>query len=203
MSGKTPSSPLIILLFSFAAAFADPVLLSSWEWNDPEGILHEFQAFSFSRQSWGAANRQLTEGWHLATITSPEEQEALITGLEKRAGEFGLGGYQSGLQIDPENDWAWVTGESWNYKNWAPGEPNDAHGCASEQYIAVSSSWRKSKWLWNDEGYLPNINGYIAERTTSSVPEPGQLTLLAAGLAATVLMLRRKKHVRDTETPFI
>jgi len=27
-----------------------------------------------------------------------------------------------------ENDWRWVTGEPGSYKNWGPGEPNDASG---------------------------------------------------------------------------
>ncbi len=193
MSGKTPTStPLLLILFA-AQLFAGPVLLSEWEWNDPSGIYHEFQVFSFAGQSWEQSTEQLSTGWHLATITSPAEQQALVAGLEEFSGEYWLGGHQSPRQVGPEDDWAWLTGETWDYHNWAPGEPNDAYGQSSEQHIAVWSRWNHSDWLWNDEGYLPNISGYIAERTTTSVPEPGQLPLFAAGLVGIACMIRRRK----------
>ena len=202
MSGKTVSSPLIILLFGFASTFADPVLLTGWQWEDPAGSNHEFRVFSFVRQSWETSNAQLAEGWHLATITGAEEQQALISGLDGLTGEFWLGGRQSGCQTGPEDDWAWVTGEEWSYKNWAPGEPNDAYGSSSEEHIAVWSNWGTSQWLWNDEGSLPNISGYVTERTASSVPEPAQLPLLASGLVIIACLIRRKKRPRNTETPY-
>lgn len=197
MSGKAPSStPLLLILFA-ARLFASPVLLSEWEWNDPSGVYHEFQAFSFAGQSWERSTEQLsTTGWHLATISSTAEQQALIAGLEGFSGEYWLGGHQSPRQAGPEDDWTWITGETWDYRNWAPGEPNDAYGQNSEQHIAVWSRWSSSDWLWNDEGYLPNISGYIAERTSASVPEPGQLPLFAAGLLGIACMIRRRKKER-------
>lgn len=193
MSGTPLSSALTILLFGCMCLSADPLLLSEWNWNDQSGQVHEYQLFSYGKQSWEQANSQVTGRWHLATITSAEEQQVLVSGLKGVTGEFWLGGLQSSRQAGPEDDWAWVTGETWDYKHWAPGEPNDAHGSNSEQHIATWSKWGTTDWLWNDEGYLPNIGGYIAERTTASVPEPGQLPLLAAGLISIAIMIRRKK----------
>lgn len=194
MSGKTPSSTLTILLFIVASAVAKPVLLAEWQWTDPTGLLHQFNAFEYSRQSWESALAQLTGEWTLATITSAQEQEALIAGLQGVQGEFWLGGYQANRHAGPADDWAWVTGETWDYRNWAPGEPNDYSGCNSEQNLAVWSHWGTSQWLWNDEGYLPNIHGYITERTNQSVPEPGQLPLFGIGLVAIASLIRKKKN---------
>ena len=191
---RTLSSTLIILFSGLMAVYADPQLLSEWQWNDPAGLIHEYKLFGDKGQSWEQANAQISEAWHLATITSAEEQQILVNGLVGLTGEFWLGGFQSARQEGPENDWAWVTGESWDYKTWAPGEPNDAWGSSSEQHIAVWSRWGTSNWLWNDEGHLPNIDGYIAERTTSAVPEPGQLSLFAAGLLGITCMIRIKKQ---------
>ena len=196
MPGTTPSSAPILLLLLAVKLFADPVLLSHWEWNDPSDVSHEFQVFGFAGKSWEQAAGRLSTGWHLATINSAAEQQALVAGLQGLSGEYWLGGYQSPRQAGPEEDWAWETGESWNYHNWAPGEPNDAYGQSSEQHIAVWSRWSSSDWLWNDEGYLPNISGYIAERTAASVPEPGPLPLFAAGLVGIACMIRRRKKER-------
>jgi hypothetical protein len=194
MSFKVPSSALTVLLFCVASTIAKPVLLAEWQWTDPTGLLHEFNAFGYFHRSWENAAAQVSDNWNLATITSREEQEALICGLQGLRGEFWLGGYQSNRHAGPADDWAWVTGETWNYRNWAPGEPNDYFGCATEQHLAVSSAWGTSQWLWNDEGYLPNIRGFVAERTTESVPEPGQLPLFAVGLIAIASMIRKKKR---------
>ncbi len=36
------------------------------------------------------------------------------------------GGFQPPGVTPPNSGWEWVTGEPWDYTNWAPGEPNDA-----------------------------------------------------------------------------
>ena len=168
----------VIVLCRLMPVFSDPVFLTEWDWMDGSGFLHEYEVFSCPNQSWDAVNRTSSNEWHLATITSEKEQDALISGLHGVTGEFWLGAYQTGVNGNPADDWAWITGEEWGFKNWAPGEPNDAHGANTEQHLAAWSNWGTSSWLWNDEGHLPNITGYITERTRS-VPEPNILSLMA------------------------
>ena len=116
-------------------------------------------------------------GYHLATITSREEQRTLQKLLRGLRGEFWIGGYQDG-----SDKWHWVTDERWRYTNWAKGEPNDYYGHDSEQHLAI--------WKWNDEGNKGNISGFIVERGIKPhngndvvTPIPGAAWLMGSGMA--------------------
>ncbi|MBN1576930.1 MAG: hypothetical protein JW913_10275 [Chitinispirillaceae bacterium] len=190
---KLSSIAVLSLLLAFSLS-ADPLLLADWKWTDPDGAFHEYGVYRFPDQSWNLSNDKVDEGWYLATITSAEEQKALICGLRGIRGEYWLGGCQANRGAGPADNWAWVTGEEWSYNHWAPGEPNDAYGSNSEQHLAVWSMWGKGNngWLWNDEGRLPNINGYIAEKS-HAVPEPESVSLFAAGSLALLCAVRKRK----------
>ncbi len=194
-SNKVSSIVTITMLLTFSL-FADPLWLADWNWTDASGALHEYGVFDFPNRSWDLSRNQVDDGWYLATITSAGEQAALVAGLRGIEGEYWLGGYQVNRGTDPADNWAWIIDEEWNYRNWAPGEPNDAYGSNSEQHLAAWSLWGTSEWLWNDEGYLPNINGYIAERI-QSVPEPATVSLCAIGLLALFSTGRKKRDARS------
>ncbi|HVO67151.1 MAG TPA: lectin-like protein [Syntrophales bacterium] len=128
--------------------------------------------------SWGSS-------YHLATITSKTEQRYVQKLLQGVNGEFWIGGYQDG-----SNKWHWATNEPWNYHRWSKGEPNDYYGHDSEQHLAIWSKYRKHAWMWNDEGNLRNISGFLVEREMGEnnppnpvVPIPGVVWLLGSGLA--------------------
>lgn len=187
----------MMLTAGITIAFADPVLVAEWNWTDDNGAVHEYGVFNYADASWNDASAQVADGWHLATVTSKEEQESMIIGLDGLRGEFWLGAFQVNRkckQRNPLKDWQWVTGETWNYNNWAPGEPNDFYGKNSEQHLATWSLWGTENWLWNDEGCTGNIAGFVVERS-QPVPEPGLLTILAMGLASVALMPRRRNKV--------
>ena len=78
-----------------------------------------------------------TMGGHLVTITSSAEQ-SFIYNLWP-SGWIGLTDEVS------EGTWRWVTGETYSYSNWNPGEPNNA---GNEDYVQFVSNGK-----WND---LPN-----------------------------------------------
>ncbi len=62
--------------------------------------------------SWDdARNYCESQGGHLATITSPDEQ-AFIESLNSLNKKLWIGGYR-----DDDFIWHWVTGEPWKYSN--------------------------------------------------------------------------------------
>jgi len=72
-------------------------------------------------------------GGHLATITSEDEQN-YVQNMIKNANknEYWLGASNSG------GEWQWVTGEDWNYTNWADVQPNIPSG--EEQFLEMYRS---------------------------------------------------------------
>ena len=62
-------------------------------------------------------------GGHLATVTSSAEDQFVYNSVGASGGEW-LGATDEGS----EGDWRWVTGEPWNYTNWAPHEPTNGAG---------------------------------------------------------------------------
>jgi hypothetical protein len=110
------------------------------------------------------ASRQYRQGYgygYLATITSAAENNFVANLAFSSMGwwvELWLGGFQPPDECRRDANWMWITGEPWGYTNWAPGEPNDHQGPCSEQHLAIHRDG-----LWNDEGYLGNIRGFIIE----------------------------------------
>jgi len=93
---------------------------------------------------------------HLATVTSEDEN----TWIKKNLGgrlilDHWIGGYKEAGQ------WKWVTGESFDYTHWGPGEPN------SEQEDALQydddESGKGPCDLWNDYRSRSPEDGYIVE----------------------------------------
>jgi hypothetical protein len=76
-------------------------------------------------------------GGYLVTITSAAEQSFIFNIWP--SGWIGL------TDEVTEGTWRWVTGETYSYKNWNSGEPNNA---GNEDYVQFVSNGR-----WND---LPN-----------------------------------------------
>jgi hypothetical protein len=80
----------------------------------------------------------------LATATSTEENAFLVSILDQVHSSAWLGGYE------PNNDgvWLWVTGESWAYTNWIPGQPSNTGG--NENYLGLTESTAWGSGKWND-----------------------------------------------------
>ncbi|MBA3725935.1 MAG: hypothetical protein H0W86_05675 [Armatimonadetes bacterium] len=101
---------------------------------------------------------------HLMTVTSQAEQDFVVETFGEPLREASIGGYNT-----PEG-WKWVTGETWEYTNWAPGEPNGS------EYLAFHGGHGLGQW--NDR---PNSDTrhYFVEypvRLFDVLPETFQVT---------------------------
>ena len=138
-------------------AIASPVCAQDavqWRVEDG-GNGHWYRLFITGPKTWIAARGECqSRGGYLATPTSAGEN-ATVVSLARRelfpnawvddpwgnsAGPW-LGGFQSD-SASPTQPWAWVSGESWDWTGWAPGEPNGGFGPG--QGITCLLGWSNS-----------------------------------------------------------
>jgi CSLREA domain-containing protein len=139
-----------------------PRILAEKAWTAGNG--HVYVVVELQGRPWEDARTDVATwlpGFHLATVSSEEEQNFLDQELldPDLTSQFWLGGHQVAPQpeTDPTAGWRWVTGEPWLYTHWGPSEPNDAGGM--ENHLTTSLYYG-----WNDEGTaISSVGGYIAE----------------------------------------
>lgn len=96
---------------------------------------HAYEVVAGFNQDWNWAKTQAESRTFrgvfgtLAAITSAEEN-AFILGLQDDFNAlpvhgYSIGGFQPDGSPEPGGNWQWVTGEAWDYENWAQGEPNN------------------------------------------------------------------------------
>lgn len=158
--------------------------------------------------TWADASTGATAmGGYLASITSDAENNfvfALIDnssdyvqgsspgGLLRAIGPW-IGSYRTGPN---PTDFAWVSGETFSYSNWASGEPSDTNGDENNiQYLYKCASGAISCTTplaptWNDLSsgadtfYQQLPVAYVVEfNSDPSVPEPATLALGGTGIA--------------------
>ena len=88
----------------------------------------------------------------LATVTSAEENAFIADVLGSYAdGRYWLGGFQPPGTPEPADGWEWVTGETWDYTNWATirGAPNNSGG--EEDGLLMYLEQQNPLWFgqWN------------------------------------------------------
>lgn len=92
----------------------------------PGAIKHGGHHYAISpmQLSWDAAKTCCESvGGHLVTLTNLKEQDWLLKTFPHHNNTW-IGG----LRGQATNQWMWVTGEKWNYADWATGEPSDKDG---------------------------------------------------------------------------
>ncbi len=173
---------------------------------------HYYELISFTelgeRLAWDEANayaQSLVHAGlqgHLATITSVEEDD-FVWGLGAQ-GHY-LGGFDNSVQDQQggwqHQSWQWVTGESFNYDNWLPGEPNhwqdgDNSTPNNEDYLLYWWHEGAQGGRWNDTNidssyfngsYIDyTAAGFVVEYSVAAVPVPGAIWLFATALLAMI-----------------
>ena len=101
-----------------------------------------------------------SRGGHLATITSEVEWRQIWALL----GSSWSGAYWMGATDRVEEGaWRWVTGESWSYSRWSPGEPSGYSGSFQENELISWGDLSDGMPGWND-GWKNNPAGnYLLE----------------------------------------
>jgi uncharacterized repeat protein (TIGR02543 family) len=108
-------------------------------------------------------------GGHLATITTSEEQQFIVSILgfgSKRA--YWLGA----TDAEQEGNWKWITGEDWSYTNWDSGNRQPDND-SDEDYLQIYNPpmlySNAAAYKWNDQSNNNrnysglSVVGYICE----------------------------------------
>lgn len=135
---------------------------------------------------------------HLATITSQQEFDWITSNLDYE------GTFLGGTDQNSEGTWQWITGETFNFTAWEPGEPNSWHGY-NEDYLMF---WWKNNnpvagWndtvndpfsipgAWFDLGYIVEYDGVPISGDPVSIPAPATLSLLGTAFLSFFTLRRR------------
>ena len=134
---------------------AEGVLIN---WTTPTSMVyngHFYSAYTFNgAYDWDSAREFCTKlGGHLVTITSAEENNAVLELMLKAGKEFAWIGASDLVE---EGNWFWITGESFDYTNWADSQPDNYNG--SQNYGVL---WADG--MWDDAFRNDSISCFIFE----------------------------------------
>ena len=140
------------------------------QWKVSEGGNGHWYRIDPQSRDWSAAQQlAVQQGGHLATLTTPAEDQAVRQALPLSSGYHWLGGFQYPSSCEPSCDWRWVTGERWSFSNWRQGEPNAASG--EEDYL---ESVPTGGWNDRDEGLRPSVMEWSADCNNDGIVDYGQ-----------------------------
>ena len=136
-------------------------ILCEWE----NTVKHSRYEIFYDDLSWTDAEAYCESlGGHLATVTSAEEYETILSLIPSNARKsvFWIGGTSAGNN----GVWKWITGEEWSYDNWGGGQPSGG----IEQYlgfVTTNHGWAAA-YKWNDftnTGTATNLReiGFVCE----------------------------------------
>ncbi|MBX7075529.1 MAG: hypothetical protein K1X71_20500 [Pirellulales bacterium] len=170
---------LIALLQTRHDAVAAPL---RWDVHDG-GNGHYYEAVQqpmdwFAARDAAAAREYDGLPGHLLTMTSAAELDFIRQNLP--LGKYWIGLFQDTTAPDfsePAGGWRWVTGETFDYANWWPGEPNDLNGHEDAAHTDAAMWWNDLNPRFNDPYFYVEYE---------PIPEPAaiQLLVLATTLVA-------------------
>lgn len=107
-------------------------------------------------------------GGHLATVTTSAEWNALKNILKEFNGTRCWLGAE-----DTSGTWKWITGESFDFKDWAKNQPDGTNG--TEHYLGSFGTGFIDCYQWND--YADNtidVGGFVCEYENTVEPKKEQ-----------------------------
>jgi hypothetical protein len=96
---------------------------------------------------------------HLATLTSQQEEEFIVNNFPEIYPEYVWLGASDEAN---EGYWQWITGEAWDYTDWALEEPNGGTYENCLDYGDYSAQW-------NDENCDRKLNFYLVEYSQTPI----------------------------------
>lgn len=154
---KTEGMITLLVFLLLALMKSQPAWSQIVQWSVAEGGNDHFYEVvpASGGITWGNAGLAATDrGGYLATITSADENTFVFNLAEEdstvwysRYGPW-LGGIQAVGAAEPAGGWSWITGESFTYQNWTPGQPNNNQ---NEDRIQFGGQAGRSS-TWNDIG---------------------------------------------------
>ncbi len=162
------------------------------QWCIQDGGNGHWYRFDAENREWPTAQAMATlAGGHLATTTTPSELvflNQLIAASNPIIWVWLGGSLNCGSAPTPNCSacsWQWVTGESWDFSFWSPGEPNC--GYSTERVATGGGLWvdiyspgyaHQSIWEWsadcNGDGivdYGQILDGTFADSNENGVPD--------------------------------
>lgn len=159
-----------------------------------------------AQEDWTVAESEAVSlGGTLATIRGPDENtfisntfggnRNLWIGLSDPAMDNVSGSAHAG-------NFVWASGDPSTYRNWSPGEPNNANG-HNEWYVLMwgftddinATPSTRPRGTWNDVSDNPGTGVNEGYGVVELVPEPTSLTL--AGAVSLALLARRRREVKS------
>jgi len=166
---------MLIVWALMAVPAVTPVMGAGFVWPiSAGGNGHSYEPVAVGELiPWATADQIAREmGGYLATITSEAENEFVFNLVRDDysywyvwfgTNHFGpwLGGYQLPGAAEPDQGWAWITGEPFAYEAWRTGEPSNTAGGQNEDRIHFAGDGQPQPF-WNDQINFEPIFGPIA-----------------------------------------
>ena len=202
---RSPLAALIVLVTLCMFAGIRPVSAQTGQgvvyWTDGSS----YEAFLVPGGiTWSAAEANAVAlGGHLASIHSQAQDDFVFNLIDSQAfwqpNVPGQGTYEYGPWIGGELEggaWDWSDGSTFQYSNWAPGQPDDYDGVedAIQFYgFTISDTWNdeNGNYSYPSSNPIPENVGYVVEWAPAAVPEPGTWALIGIGIPLFLRMRRR------------
>ena len=162
---------------------------------------HSYKRFDSAKSWTQAKNACSKQSGHLATITSQEENDWIVSKIVQ--GMTGSVAYIGGTDAQVEGVWKWITDEPFVYSNWNTGEPNNGNGGApqSDNAIHADGTWDDG---WDSDTYKESyicewdkpLTTYSQVTVLPDINTNGSQELALVGALGTKYML----FVYDSET---
>jgi hypothetical protein len=117
---------LLVLMVALGLVFS----LNSWVQADSDVIENPANGHKYQRidtaLTWHEAKSYCEDrSQYLVTVTSSDENDFVFNHMYTEPNNENIWGWLGATDEANEGEWKWVTGEPWNYTNWASTEPNN------------------------------------------------------------------------------